>query len=109
MRRFALSAIALGLFSLPAFASDYTFTVENNADQRIVKIEVSEDGESWAPFDIGGGIPSGKSVELVWDSSTEGSDCEWQFRATFSGGDVLGSDWVDFCQENVVINFQFDE
>jgi hypothetical protein len=109
MRRIVLSALVLGLFSLPALASDYTFTVENNADQRIVKIEVSEDGESWAPFDIGKGIPSGESAELVWDSSTDESDCEWQFRATFSGGDVLGSDWVDFCEDDVVINFSFDE
>lgn len=109
MRRIVLSVFVLGLVSLPALASDYTFTVENNADQRIVKIEVSEDGESWAPFDIGKGIASGQSAELVWDESTNGSDCEWQFRATFSGGDVLASDWVDFCQDDVVLSFEFEE
>ena len=109
MRRIVLPLIALGLFSPVALASDYTFTVENNADQRIVKIEVSDDGEDWGPFDIGKGIPSGESAELVWDSSTDESDCEWQFRATFSGGDVLGSDWVDFCEDDVVISFEFPE
>lgn len=109
MRRIALTALALGLLSLPVLADDYTFTVANNANQDIVKIEVSEDGESWAPFNIGSGIPSGESAELVWDESTNDSDCNWQFRATFSGGDTLASDWVDFCQEDVVISFEFGE
>lgn len=109
MRRIVSAALALGLFALPALADDYRFTVANNANQDIVGIEVSEDGESWAPFDIGDGIPSGESAELVWAESTSDSDCNWQFRATFSGGDTLSSDWVDFCQDNVVISFSFPD
>lgn len=109
MRRIAFTALVLGLFALPAVAGDYSFKVENNSDQRIVKVEVSEDGSSWAPFDIGRGIASGETAELVWDESTNDSDCEWQFRATFSGGDTLASDWVNFCEDDVVISFEFDE
>lgn len=106
--RHLLLAAALALAAASALADDYTFEVQNNSDQRIVDIEVSEDGESWAPFDIGRGIPSGETVELVWDQSTDGSDCEWQFRATFEGGYTADSDWIDFCQEGVVIEFDFD-
>lgn len=107
MRKLLL-ACAISLCALPAMAEDYTFTVSNNSDQRIVKIEVSEDGESWAPFNIGGGIPAGESAELVWDESTNDSDCEWQFRATFQEGYVAGSDWINFCEDEVNIEFDFD-
>lgn len=108
MRHITALALALSLFAVTASAGEYTFTVENNADQRIVKVEVSEDGEEWAYFDIGSGIPSGESVELAWDQSTNSSDCEWMFRATFSGGDEMETDWVDFCEDDVVITFEFD-
>lgn len=112
MRQLAVTsftAIAFGLLSLPGLAADYSFTVANNADQKIVKIEVSEDGKSWGPFDIGSGIPSGESAQLNWAESTNNSGCEWMFRATFSGGDVLDSDYVDFCEDDVVISFDFAE
>jgi len=107
MRRLSQVA-ALLLTTAPAFADEYTFTVENNADQRIVGIEVSEDGKQWLPFDIGKGIAAGKSSLLAWDESTDASDCNWLFRATFTGGDVLESDWIDFCEEDVVVNFEFE-
>lgn len=100
--------VAASLVALPAAADDYTFHVSNNTDQRIVKIEVSEDGKSWGPFDIGRGIAAEDTVEMVWDESTDGSDCEWQFRATFEGGYVADSDWIDFCEDEVVIEFDFD-
>lgn len=108
MRHITALVLALSLFAATASAKEYTFTVENSADQRIAKIEVSEDGESWAHFDIGRGIPSGESAELAWDESTNSGDCEWMFRATFSGGDVMETEWVDFCEDDVVITFEFD-
>jgi len=107
MRQLIVLAV-LAMTTPCAMADDYSFTVTNNADQRIVSIDVSEDGKSWAPFDIGRGIRSGDSVLMVWDESTDSSDCNWLFRATFKGGDVLDSDWVDFCEEDVVISFDFD-
>jgi hypothetical protein len=107
MRRMIL-LVVLALAAPHSLAADYTFTVENNSDQRIVKIDVSEDGKNWAPFDIGKGIRSGDSELLAWDESTNNSDCNWLFRATFEGGDVLDSDWLDFCEDDLVITFEFE-
>ncbi len=107
MRRL-LPFVLLALAATPALAEDYSFAVGNNANQRIVTIEVSEDDASWAPFDIASGIASGGSAELVRDQSTNASNCEWRFRATFEGGDTLDSDGVDFCEDDVVISFEFD-
>jgi len=98
----------LALFAVSAAAEDYSFTVSNNSDTDIVKIEVSEDDKRWLPFDIGRGIKAENSAVLVWDSSTNNSDCHWRFRATFRGGFVAHSDWVDFCEDDVVIEFDFD-
>lgn len=107
MRRVIL-AVVLSLSALSVAAAEYTFSVENNSDQRIVGIEVSEDGESWGPFEIGRGIPAGETVELAWDQSTNDGDCQWQFRATFEEGYVADSDWIDFCEDEVVIEFDLD-
>ena len=110
MKRFLLvGTLALIAAAAPASANDYRFTVSNNSDQDIVKVEVSEDGKSWAPFDIGRGIAAEDSEELIWDESTDDSDCEWQFRATFEEGYVAYSDFIDFCEAGVVIEFDFDE
>lgn len=106
LKRLLVCVVALA-FSAPVWA-EYTFTVSNNSDQDIVKIEVSENGKSWAPFDIGGGIGAEDSAELVWDSSTDDSNCEWKFRATFEEGYVAYSDFIDFCEDGVVIEFDFD-
>lgn len=108
MRRALLSLALLALAPASVLAQNYTFTVNNNSDQDIVGIEVSEDGESWAPFNIGSGIGAGDSSELVWDSSTDDSSCEWRFRATFEEGYVAYSDFIDFCEDGVVIDFDFD-
>lgn len=108
MRRLLLVTAIASLASFAAMASNYSFTVNNNSDTDIVKIEVSEDAERWAPFQIGRGIAAEDSAVLVWDSSTDNSDCEWQFRATFRGGYVAYSDWIDFCEDDVVIDFDFD-
>jgi hypothetical protein len=99
---------ALALFAVSAAAENYSFTVTNNSDTDIVKIEVSENDKRWLPFDIGRGIRAEDSAVLVWDSSTDNSDCEWRFRATFRGGFVAYSDWVDFCEDDVEIEFDFD-
>jgi hypothetical protein len=108
MRRLLLVSAFASLMSFAAVAQNYTFTVNNNSDTDIVRIEVSEDAESWSPFQIGGGIAAEDSAELMWDSSTDNSDCNWQFRATFRGGFVAYSDWIDFCEDDVVIDFDFD-
>lgn len=108
MLRFLSAAVLAALLPAAALASDYEFTVHNNSDQDIVKIEVSEDGESWARFGIGSGIDAEDSAVLVWAEHTNNSGCDWQFRATFEEGFVAYSDFIDFCEEGVEIEFDFD-
>lgn len=103
MYRIAMG-LALVLLSGSAMA-EYSFKVHNNSDQRIVSIEASPDGESWGDFDIGRGIASGDVATLVWDSSTDDSDCEWEFRATFEEGFVSDSSTLDFCDGDLEIEF----
>ena len=104
----AAALVSLATLSTPALA-EWSFDVSNNSDQRIIAIEVSEDGEDWAPFDIGRGIPSGETATLVWDSSTDDSGCEWAFRATFEYGHVSEPSVIDFCEGELAIEFEFDE
>jgi hypothetical protein len=102
-----LIAIALAMLSSSAMA-EYSFDVTNNSDQRIIAIEASEDGSSWGHFDIGKGIPSGETMSLVWDSSTDDGNCEWSFRATFAEGHVSEPSVIDFCGDDLEIEFDFD-
>ena len=102
--RQAILAAVLVLASGSALA-EYKFDVHNNSDQQIVKIEASEDGESWGEFDIGDGIPSGETTTLVWDQSTDESGCEWEFRATFEEGYVSPPSTLDFCEDELTIEF----
>jgi hypothetical protein len=106
MQRLVL-AFALAMLSTSAMA-EYTFAVSNNSDQRIVAIEASENGSSWGNFDIGRGIPSGETISLVWDSSTDDGNCEWAFRATFAEGYVSEPSVIDFCDGDLEIEFDFD-
>ncbi|MBB5208419.1 hypothetical protein [Chiayiivirga flava] len=97
--------LALSLFALPAVSHAYSFTITNSSSSRITGVEVSEDGRSWGYFDIGRGIPAGTSTEVVWDSSTDDSGCEWQVRATFADESVSDPTSFDFCEEDLEIEF----
>lgn len=97
-------AAALALLSGSAFA-EYSFEVHNNTGSKIVGIEASEDGDSWGDFDIGRGIAAGSTAKLVWDSSTDDGNCEWAFRATFADGTVSEEVDFDFCEEDLVLEF----
>lgn len=105
IKRFVIAA-AVVLMSVPAFADDYKFTVTNNTDTKITKILVSEDGEEFGYFNIGGGITPGKTVTLVWDSSTNGESCEQYFKAVFSNGEESEAQKFDFCEEEVALEFE---
>jgi len=99
-----LCTLALMMASPAAFA-EYAFQIENNTDQKIVAIVVSEDGEDWGAFDIGSGIDAGETADLVWDASTDESGCNWYFMARFE--DDSDSELVafDFCDDELVIQF----
>lgn len=99
--------LAACLLALPAVSqASYKFTIENNTDQDIVGIEVSEDGSSWGEFDVGSGIPAGSSAEATWAEHTDDSNCEWQFRAEFEDGSVSDAVAFDFCEDDLTINFE---
>jgi len=103
MHRLLLTA-ALALLSSTAMA-EYSFKVSNNTEQKIIGIEVSEDGDSWGKFDIGKGIPAGTTSKLVWDASTDDGGCEWAFRAKFADGSVSEEIPFDFCEEDLELEF----
>jgi hypothetical protein len=98
--------VTVVLVSVSAFAKDYKFKVKNNTDTKITKILVSEDGEEYGFFNIGKGIEPGKTVELVWDSSTNGESCEQYFKAVFANGEESEAVQFDFCEEGVVLEFE---
>jgi hypothetical protein len=104
--KFFAIAAAVVLLSVPAFADDYKFKVSNNTDTKITKILVSEDGEEYGFFNIGNGIPAGKTVTLVWDSSTNSEGCEQYFKAVFSNGEESEAQKFDFCEEDVTLEFE---
>ncbi|HEX2832576.1 MAG TPA: hypothetical protein VHW00_06155 [Thermoanaerobaculia bacterium] len=101
-----LAAAATLLLSATASAEEYSFTVTNNTDTPIKKILVSEDGNKYGFFDIGAGIAPGKTVKLVWDSSTNGESCDQFFKAVFANGEESEPQEFDFCEDEVAIEFE---
>jgi hypothetical protein len=104
--RVVLLALILATFSFSVFADEYQFKVTNNTNQAIKKILVSEDGEEYGFFNIGAGIAPGKTVTLVWDSSTNGESCEQYFKAVFANGEESEASQFDFCESEVALEFE---
>lgn len=101
------AAAATALLALPAAAAEeYSFKVHNNTDSAIKKILVSEDGKKYGFFDIGAGIPAGKTATLTWDESTNGEDCEQYFKAVFANGEESEPQKFDFCEGDVTLEFE---
>ena len=106
VRNLVIAAAATLALSLSVSADEYSFKVTNNTDTKINKILVSEDGNKYGFFDIGAGIAPGKTVTLVWDSSTDGEDCEQFFKAVFANGEESEPQQFDFCEEEVALEFE---
>jgi hypothetical protein len=102
--RGSLCSVALLLASPAAFA-EYTFQISNNTDSKIVAVHVSEDGNTWGEFNIGSGIAAGATATMQWDDSTDESSCEWSFMATFADGSESEAVDFDFCEDELVIEF----
>lgn len=106
MKKITLLAVAFLFMSFAAVADDeYKFGVHNNTKQTIKKILVSEDGEEFGFFDIGKGIKPGQTVQLVWDTSTNGESCEQYFKAVFADDEESEAVKFDFCEEGLVLEF----
>jgi hypothetical protein len=105
LKHFAIAA-AVVLMTAPAFAKEYSFKVTNNTKSKITKILVSEDDDEYGFFDIGAGINPGKTVTLVWDSSTNGESCEQYFKAVFANKEESEAQKFDFCEDEVELEFE---
>lgn len=88
-----------------ANANEYKFKVHNNTKQDIKKLQVSQDGKNWGYFDIGDGIKAGDTDELIWAKSTDNENCEQYFRVQFANGDWSDAVKFDFCEKNLVLEF----
>jgi hypothetical protein len=104
--RFLILTVVAVLLTVSVSADQYKFTVTNNTNTKIAKILVSEDGEEYGQFNIGGGIPTGKTVTLVWDESTNGESCKQFFKAVFANGEESEAQEFDFCEDEVAIEFE---
>lgn len=99
-------AIILAGFAVSkAQDSEYSFKVVNKSNLRIVKILVAESGQKYKPFDIGAGIGAGKTVTLVWSSSTDSESCTQWVKAVFADKSESEPAKFDFCEEDLVLEF----
>lgn len=95
-----LLCIAFGLPALQASAKgEWHFVVKNKTTSKITKLQVSQDKKEWGDFDIDSGIGAGKTETLVWDSSTDGENCEQWIRAKFADGTFSDPSKQDFCTD----------
>jgi hypothetical protein len=85
---------------------DYKFKIHNNTRQKIVAIRVAEEGsKEWGDFDVADGIAAGATDEMVWDKTTDDSKCKWWFKAKFANGEWSEAVKFDFCEKDLVIEF----
>ena len=84
---------------------EYSFKVHNTTDDKITKLLASQDGKSYGSFDIGKGIPSGETVTLNWDKSTNDKGCKWYFKAVFADGEESTAKKFDFCEVDLELEF----
>ncbi|MGE5215050.1 MAG: hypothetical protein ACM3NN_15325 [Nitrospirota bacterium] len=107
----AIVAVVLTSFAMLApqvgAADDdqYSFTVRNHNVQKITELLASEDGKNWGHFDIGKGIPVGKTVKVEWDKSTNNAGCNWYIKAVYADQSVGAPVRFNFCEEDLVIDF----
>jgi hypothetical protein len=85
---------------------EYTYKVHNKSSSTITALLASEDGKTYGEFDIGRGIPAGQTVTLVWDKSTDEGNCEQWIKAKFADGGVSPAAKFDFCEANLVLEFE---
>ena len=86
-------------------ADGYSFKVKNTTKQTITKLLASTDDSTYGNFDIGKGIKPGETATLVWDKKTDGTDCEWFFKAVFEDGEESEAEKFNFCEKNLELEF----
>ncbi len=106
MTLLSIAFIILSFTAVNAQSSDqYSFKVTNNTKTTIKKLLVAEAGKKYGYFDIGKGIPPGKTVTLVWDKSTNNQACVQYFKAVYSDGVESEAAEFDFCEDELELVF----
>lgn len=108
--RMGLLAVAFGiagtgLAATGALAAEFSFTATNTTRSTVTEILVSEDKSEWGYFDIGSGIKPGKTVNLVWDQSTNSENCTQWVKASYADGSESEPAKFDFCEDGLEIDF----
>ena len=101
----AVAFVIVAIASLNAAEGNYKFKVKNSTKDTITKLLASTDDKDYGNFDIGKGIKPGETVTLVWDKSTDKSDCEWFFKAVFADGEESEAVSFDFCEDDLELEF----
>ena len=101
----AVAVVAMAVASLNAADAGYSFKVTNTTKETITKLLASTDGKNYGNFDIGKGVQPGETITLVWDKSTDKTDCEWFFKAVFEDGEESEEEAFDFCEEDLELEF----
>lgn len=102
---FTLAIIFAGFTAASAQDSEFSFKVINRTDVTIKKLMVSIDGKKWGFFDIGAGIGSGKSADLVWSKSTDSEPCKQWVKAVYADKSESKPVKFDFCEEDLELEF----
>jgi len=101
----ALYALILVGVAAPIVRAEYSFKVHNQTKHKIISLLTSEHGEKASEFDIGDGIAAGESATLVWDKSTDNSNCEWAFTAVYDNGTYSEPVVINFCEDDLELVF----
>lgn len=93
-----VSAVSVFVLNMPfAHASGWTFQVTNSGSTPLLKVEASEDGETWGEFK-GSSIDPGETATMEWAPATDDSNCVWQVRGVYADGSSEAAEF-DFCSE----------
>jgi hypothetical protein len=106
--RTALFSFALMLLSFTvtnAQDSEFSFKVTNKTKVTIKRLLVAEPNKKYKDFDIGKGIRPGETATLIWNKATDNEQCEQWFKAVYADGVESEAAYVDFCEDDVHLDF----
>lgn len=95
-----------GNILLAQHSGDYKFNLTNNTGKAIVTVVAAENDQNVGEFTLDGPIKPGDTATLVWDKSTDNTDCNWAITVGFEDGSVAEPAMVDFCKENVSLTVE---
>jgi hypothetical protein len=106
--RMTLLSVAFILMSFTvsnAQDSEWSFKVTNKTKTTIKRLLVAEPNKKYKDFDIGKGILPGETATLIWNKATDDESCKQWFKAVYSDGVETEAAYVDFCEDDVHLDF----